>query len=631
MILPFALFGTGSGTEVKARSGSSGATETEITGLTGAFHLYRIDWRSDRIDFSVDGSLVATHPAIASGMRVAASDYIEGGPTLKVDWLRLSPYVASGTFTSRVFDAGALSSWGPMSWTADVPSGTSLAMQVRKGNTPAPDITWTVWAPVASSGATVGGASRFIQYGATLTANTAADQTPSLKDVGITCGACNADMPDAIADLGAAAAAGGTGGRTGVKVSWSAAPQGSGVAVYRKAFGDYPLYRADHGAAPAAPASPAAALAQGWTLTPVTAPGAVDVPPARGFWYYAGFVTNACGVTSAPSNVSGGALDYLLGDVSDGASTCASAAEAGDGTVSTPDLSALGANYGQSFPTTDDRVCLDVGPTVDYGLRSLPHPDGRLDFEDLVLYALNFEVPLPALAARQHELKRAAAFDALELDAAPSRRAGEAFDVVLRFSGTGLVHALSVDLAWDGSVAEFVGASPGALLATEGGLVLTPQPGRVDAAVLGGNAAGLQGDGELVLVRFRARADGDPAVRITATRARDAANHPVLLGQSSPAPVVPRVTRLGPVFPNPFHTALNVSFSLARSAPVRIEVLDLAGRVMRHLENGFHPAGVQVVTWDGRGDSGEAVPPGSYVIRFQAGEFRQTRWVQLIR
>ena len=39
-------------------------------------------------------------------MRPLASDLNAGGPDLAVDWLRMSPYPGSGTFDSRVFDAG---------------------------------------------------------------------------------------------------------------------------------------------------------------------------------------------------------------------------------------------------------------------------------------------------------------------------------------------------------------------------------------------------------------------------------------------------------------------------------------------------------------------------------------------
>jgi large repetitive protein len=137
--------------------------------------------------YSIDGTVVATHNrAISQSMRPFASDSAVGGGAVTVDWLRLSPYLTPATFLSRVFDAGATVSWDTATWTSTVPAGTSLAISVRQGNTPIPDGTWTAFsAPLAGSGATVGGTTRYLQYRATLS-TAAPAQTPSLQDLTIT-------------------------------------------------------------------------------------------------------------------------------------------------------------------------------------------------------------------------------------------------------------------------------------------------------------------------------------------------------------------------------------------------------------------------------------------------------------
>ncbi len=634
----WAMFGTASTPNTFFTRINDGATTTDIAvlnaaGYLGSAHRYRIEWRPDSVIFAIDGASVDRRAvALSAPMRPGISDYALASPVLQVDWLRLTPYGASGTFTSRVYDSGTSSSWGAMTWSADVPAGTSLAMSARKGDTPSPDGTWSAWAPIAASGNPVGGVARYVQYAAALSANPGLDRSPLLRDVGITCGACNAGAPAVIADLAGIATANPGSGRSRVRLTWSGVTAGDAVAVYRKGFGDYPLYRTDHGAVPAAPANPAAAAAEGWTLTGVTASGTDDSPPVRDAWHYVAFVTNACSVVSGPSNVTGGTLDYLLGDVSSGAAVCSGAGEAGDGTVTIADFTALGSEYGQTFGTADSRICLDVGPTADYGLRSRPTPDGRLDFEDLVLYALNFEVPLPAIAARAQPEHAAWQADELSLEAPANVRAGEFFEVQLRMRGTGGVHAVSARFAWDASVAQPEGIAAGNLLTVAGGGLLSPRPGVVDAAVLGRAAPGLSGEGTLAIVRFRAVRDGDPGVRLAGSLARDAQNHPVTLGSDSPRPpAVPGATLLGAVFPNPFRGSLSVSFTLARESRARLAVFDLAGRVVRHLEDGARPAGFHVVTWDGRGDTGAAVPAGFYLVRFEAGEVVQTRRVQVVR
>src|SRR5262249_55485778 len=129
--------------------------------------------------------VVATHAvAITTSMRPLASDVTVGGGTVVVDWLRMTPYATSGTFLSRVFDAGATVTWGTATWTSQAPSGTSLVINVRQGNTATPDSTWTAFTPLAGSGATIGGSSRYLQYRAQL-ATTVPSQTPVLQDVTI--------------------------------------------------------------------------------------------------------------------------------------------------------------------------------------------------------------------------------------------------------------------------------------------------------------------------------------------------------------------------------------------------------------------------------------------------------------
>src|SRR6185436_19839941 len=83
-----------------------------------------------------------------------------------------------------IFDAGALSGWGSLSWTSDVPTGTGLTLSVRTGNTAIPDGTWTGFSTISASGGSIGRASRYIQYAAQLT-TTDRTKTPVLSDVTI--------------------------------------------------------------------------------------------------------------------------------------------------------------------------------------------------------------------------------------------------------------------------------------------------------------------------------------------------------------------------------------------------------------------------------------------------------------
>ena len=147
---PWAIVSTGSsGDGVYARA--SNGTQVAL-GSVGGSHRYRIDWTASGFDFFVDGTLQTTIGLASTGpMLVGASDANLGTPLL-VEWMRLSPYAGSGTYLSRVFDAGSVSTWDSVTWEAETPTGTTLEVLVRHGDTATPDGTWTDWSTVTTSG-----------------------------------------------------------------------------------------------------------------------------------------------------------------------------------------------------------------------------------------------------------------------------------------------------------------------------------------------------------------------------------------------------------------------------------------------------------------------------------------------
>ena len=183
---PWMMFSTFTGGGIWARTndGVFPAIDTPIAGTwLNALHRYRIDWNAANVVYWIDGVVVATHVRTVTGtLRPIISDFDVAGGTLSVDWLRMTPYTSPSTFQSRVFDAGSAAIWTTATWTATEPAGTSVVISVRRGDTAVPDASWTAFAPLAGSGAAIGGTSRYIQYRAVLTSS-AAGQTPALSDV----------------------------------------------------------------------------------------------------------------------------------------------------------------------------------------------------------------------------------------------------------------------------------------------------------------------------------------------------------------------------------------------------------------------------------------------------------------
>jgi hypothetical protein len=146
---PWAIFSTGGGGALFARTNNgSTSTDTPLGIAPGTPHLFRIVWGSAQVQYYVDGALVVTHAIpIAVPMRALVSDFNPAGGAVTVDFLRaVPPYVPAGTFTSRIGDAGAVSSWGTAQWNSATPASTSLAFAVRTGPTPVPDGSWSAFA-----------------------------------------------------------------------------------------------------------------------------------------------------------------------------------------------------------------------------------------------------------------------------------------------------------------------------------------------------------------------------------------------------------------------------------------------------------------------------------------------------
>jgi hypothetical protein len=152
--------------------------------LLGAPHRYTIDWTASAVVFAVDGVTVATHNrGIAFPLRIAAKDTVNDLNSVVVDSAWLTPYTATGTFTSAVLDAAATVDWKMLTPTATTPAGTAITYQVRTGPTATAGATgWSTWTTVAA-GADIPGVQRYLQYRATLTTTNTRNAAPTLSSV----------------------------------------------------------------------------------------------------------------------------------------------------------------------------------------------------------------------------------------------------------------------------------------------------------------------------------------------------------------------------------------------------------------------------------------------------------------
>ena len=98
----------------------------------------------------------------------------------------------------------------------------------------------------------------------------------------------------------------------------------------------------------------------------------------------------------------------------------------------------------------------------------------------------------------------------------------------------------------------------------------------------------------------------------------------------------PTKTALLPNYPNPFNPETWIPYDLVQDAEVHIQIYNLKGESIRRLSLGFQAAGTyrtqsRAAYWDGRNNIGESVASGIYFYTLQAGHFKATRQMVILK
>ena len=103
-------------------------------------------------------------------------------------------------------------------------------------------------------------------------------------------------------------------------------------------------------------------------------------------------------------------------------------------------------------------------------------------------------------------------------------------------------------------------------------------------------------------------------------------HHPVSTAVSMPdAPSAPGASSLQQNVPNPFNSTTRIPYHLASTGPVRLEIYNTPGQLVRALADKVQPAGFYHVSWDARDRQGSVVSAGVYLARLRYPGGMQTR------
>ena len=364
---------------------------------------------------------------------------------------------------------------------------------------------------------------------------------------------------------------------------------------------------------PTRPADRAAAIASGeWAYA-----GSVNVGTltfndtwtndlGRGVYYYEVFAVDAAlnGSDAAPDG-NDRSTNYWLGDVPG----CV------DGSVDVCDITVLGA----AFATTPadgayyNNEC-DVGPTDDWSRVGIPTTDSRIDFEDLMVFSMNYSVVSPS--------KQATPISQV-IDLAWVQRDDGRWALHL-IGGSGL-KGLRVR-----ADVEVSGLTAGELLDAQPEMTFLVNPGNtmdVNLALMGQDL-GFIGTGELFVLSADAEvAPNDLAIEVRGTdNSRLEYNLDKVSGVNTP-----KAFNLGANFPNPFNPTTKINFALPEAQDVVLAVYSLDGRKVATLLNEARGAGDHEVIWTGRNDAGQLVASGAYFYRIDAGPYSEVRKMTLMK
>jgi hypothetical protein len=411
-------------------------------------------------------------------------------------------------------------------------------------------------------------------------------------------------------------------GHNRVHLAWTnptGDPSFEGVEIRLVAWGDYPQYLT----APSYPADHT-----GGTPVTVTALEAFDDDPRapRDIYYYAAFSYDCAGNYSAfDAGAADRSTSYWLGDIYAGY----------DGYVNFNDLGDFSNTFGVSEGGPGWNAEADFGPTDDWSRFGIPLPDDVIDFEDLMIFSMNFGNVDPA------------GFDLTPADRTPEDLANMiAFDLVPSSDENGTVVSVMLSsraktlkgarlLIEAGDGCEIASAAKGEIVAARGDVFFgtIPSQGGLELCIAAlGVEKPLAGSGEIAKIHLRG--DGAVSVSLAEAEVRDLDNRAFEIEGTAgyEGPEIPVADALGQNFPNPFNPATTVAFDLARPAVVRIGIYDVSGRLVRTLVDGSVPAGRHEIAWNGVNNAGIGVPSGLYFYRMTTSEgFTATRKMILLR
>jgi hypothetical protein len=437
-----------------------------------------------------------------------------------------------------------------------------------------------------------------------------------------------------------------TPGHKKVNFTWTDASSNDanyrGMEIRYNRWNDYPVYGIS------APSYPADNLAGTFAIDVLTGNSGTHsfASPDRDIYYYSAFVHDWAGNYSV---VDGEGQDrstnYYLPDLGSGTGDIPGTGGY-DGQVNADDLFffsrlyfATSATWGTIDPNGAES---DFGPTAankSYGAGhrlGIPTPDDVINFEDLMILAMNYGVVAPKLSAPA-DAKPAKEF-ALELQ---GQVIGDEMLVTVHVANDGRsVKGTSILLRYDPMCLAVKDVTGGTLFGPLGQFAFfAHREGKgtvqMDAAALGVDRT-VDYSGDIGTIRFKVLKSGETGLRFDGVKVRNRANEEVTIqtklmeGASTTIPP-PTAYDLAQNYPNPFNPATTIIYQVPEIAHVTLEVYNVLGERVATLVDEQQAAGYYRVEWNGKDSEQRSVSSGVYYCKILAGGFTGIKKMMLVK
>ena len=93
----------------------------------------------------------------------------------------------------------------------------------------------------------------------------------------------------------------------------------------------------------------------------------------------------------------------------------------------------------------------------------------------------------------------------------------------------------------------------------------------------------------------------------------------------------PEKFKLNQNYPNPFNPITSLSYDLREDSFVSITIYDMLGNVVNNLINANQSPGYKSIQWNATNSQGQPISAGVYLYSIEAGVFRQTKKMILLK